>query len=166
MPERSFDGVTLAEAEAAMILGCSVTGVRRLIANGALPPTDRYRHRRLARADVEALALRTYRWRRHLDDAEPYWVTGRRAAEVLEVNVTRLNQLAAEVSCRSRRTLTGLGCTGASSWRWWRRRERPGGTSTCPPHTRAWPIDGSRGDTQRGVLSKAGRREHDSPGGL
>ncbi len=92
MSERPIDGVTLAEA--AMILGCSVTGVRRLIADGALPPTDRYRHRQLARADVEVLALRIYRWRGHLDVAEAYWLTGQRAAGVLGVNVTRLNQLA------------------------------------------------------------------------
>ncbi len=93
MPEQPIDPVTLAEA--ALILGCSVTGVRRLIADGALPPTDRYRHRQLARADVEALALLIYGWRAHLDDVEPYWLTGERAAGVLGVNVTRLNQLAA-----------------------------------------------------------------------
>ena len=80
--------------EAAGILGCSRASVRRLIASGALPPTDRYRHRQLARADVEALALRVYRWKLHLDDVEPYWLTGKRAAAVLGVNVTRLNTLA------------------------------------------------------------------------
>ena len=60
MPERPIDPVTLDEA--ALILGCSRASVRRLIASGELPPADRYRHRQLARADVEALALRTYRW--------------------------------------------------------------------------------------------------------
>lgn len=92
-PERPIDPVTLDEA--ALILGCSRSGVRRLIASGRLPSTDRYRHRQLARADVEALALRIYRWRQHLNDVDPYWLTGQRAAVVLGVNVTRLNQLVA-----------------------------------------------------------------------
>ena len=33
-------------------------------------------------------------WRAHLRDPEPYWITGQRAADVLGVNVARLNQLA------------------------------------------------------------------------
>ena len=94
MSERRVDAVTLAEA--ALILGCSRATVRRLIANEELPPADRSRHRQLARADVEALALRTYRWRMHRHDAEPYWLTGRRAAETLGVNGSRLRQLAAD----------------------------------------------------------------------
>ncbi len=48
----------------------------------------------LSRADVEWLALRTYRFRRHLHDPESYWVTGHRAAAILGVNKNRLNQLA------------------------------------------------------------------------
>ena len=39
--------------------------------------------------------MRTYRWKLHLDDVEPHWLTGKRAAAVLGVNVTRLNALAA-----------------------------------------------------------------------
>jgi hypothetical protein len=35
-----------------------------------------------------------YEWRRHRDDLDPYWVPGNRAAGILGVNVTRLNQLA------------------------------------------------------------------------
>ncbi len=50
----------------------------------------------LSRADVEAKALRTYPHWRHKDDPESYWVTGRRAADVLGVNVARLNQLVAK----------------------------------------------------------------------
>jgi hypothetical protein len=51
-------------------------------------------YRQLARTDVEAVALRVYRWREHQDDVDPHGVTGQRAAELLGVNVTRLNQLA------------------------------------------------------------------------
>ncbi len=36
-----------------------------------------------------------YRRTQHRDDVTPYWVTGKRAAELLGVNVSRLNQLAA-----------------------------------------------------------------------
>jgi DNA-binding transcriptional MerR regulator len=38
--------------------------------------------------------MQVYCWRVHRDDVEPYWVRGQRAAEILGVNVTRLNQLA------------------------------------------------------------------------
>lgn len=48
----------------------------------------------LSRADVEALAVRTYKHWRHKNDPDSYWVTGRRAAAVLGANVSRLNQLA------------------------------------------------------------------------
>ena len=92
MTSRPVDPVTLDEPGADSV--CVRSTVRRLIASGELPPADRYRHRQLARADVEALALRTYRWRQHLSDVEPYWLTGQRAAGVLGVNVTRLNALA------------------------------------------------------------------------
>lgn len=34
--------------------------------------------------------------RRHLDDENSYWVTSKRAAEILGVNVARLNQLVAK----------------------------------------------------------------------
>ena len=50
----------------------------------------------LSRADVEALALQTYKHWRHEEDGDSYWVTGRRAADVLGVNVARLNQLVAK----------------------------------------------------------------------
>ncbi len=93
MPGRPIDAVTLDQA--ARILGCSVTTVRRHIMRGRLIAPERYRHRQLGRADVEHLALQLFRWKRHLKDSDPYWVTGQRAADVLGVNVTRLNQLAA-----------------------------------------------------------------------
>ncbi len=93
MAERPINPVTLDEA--ALILGCSRSTVRRHIAAGRLRSAGRYEHRSLSRADVEALAMQVYRWRRHLDDVEGYWLTAGRAADVLAVNVTRLNQLVA-----------------------------------------------------------------------
>jgi hypothetical protein len=50
----------------------------------------------LSRADVKALALQTYRYRRHAADDGSYWVTAHRAAGILGVNVTRLNELVAK----------------------------------------------------------------------
>ncbi len=35
-----------------------------------------------------------YRWRDHLGELDAYWITGQRAADVLGVNVARLNALA------------------------------------------------------------------------
>jgi hypothetical protein len=63
-------------------------------ARGSRHDDRRYRHYQLGRVDVETLALRVYQWRRHRDDLDPYWVTGERAARILGVNLTRLNQLA------------------------------------------------------------------------
>lgn len=63
MPETHSDAVTLQEA--ARILGCSVTTVRRQIASGRLIAPQRYRHRQLSRTDVEDLALEVFRWKRH-----------------------------------------------------------------------------------------------------
>lgn len=40
-------------------------------------------HRMLSRVDVETLALQTYEHWRRKDDSDSYWVTGRRAADVL-----------------------------------------------------------------------------------
>jgi hypothetical protein len=54
---------------------------------------SRYGHRTLSRADVEALAVEVYPWRRHLDDRDAYWLTGQRAADVLGVNRATLRQL-------------------------------------------------------------------------
>jgi hypothetical protein len=91
MPERPVDAVTLDEA--GRILGHhAVTAQRMMTAAGYLRP--RYRHYQLSRPAVEALATKVYRWREHLDDVDPHWITGQRAAALLGVNVTRLNQLA------------------------------------------------------------------------
>lgn len=88
----AVDPITLREAAA--ILGCSVTVVRKHIAAGRLPSTVRYQHRQLSRADIEAMALQVYDWRSHIRQPEGYWITGQRAADVLGVNVSRLNVLA------------------------------------------------------------------------
>lgn len=84
-------GLTLDEA--ANILGCSRSNVRRFVLAGRLAAGDRYRHRQISCVDAERLALEVYDWRRHRDDPAPYWVTGQRAAEVLGVNRARLDQL-------------------------------------------------------------------------
>ncbi len=94
MPERPIDPMTLDEA--ASILGCAVNTDRRYVARGVLPATAYYRHRQLARADVEALALQLFRWKRHVHKLDGYWLTGQRAAKVLDVSVAQLNILAGQ----------------------------------------------------------------------
>ncbi len=82
--------------EAAVILGCSISTVRSLVL------TARGRHGNaehddvLMRANVEALATEVYSWRLHLDDPDPYWLTGQRAADTLGLSRARLSQLAAD----------------------------------------------------------------------
>ncbi len=77
MPDKPIDPVTLDEA--ALILGGSSSIIRRYKADGRLAATERYGRRQLARAGVEAVALRTLRWHRHLRDRAPYWITGKHA---------------------------------------------------------------------------------------
>ncbi len=60
------------------------------------PLASRKRHQTLSRADVEALALQVYEHRSHRNDAESFWVTSQRAADILGVNIARLNQLVAK----------------------------------------------------------------------
>jgi hypothetical protein len=74
---RPTDAVTLHEAAA--ILGCSVSSMRPHVAAGRLRARrERYKHRALPQAEVEALNVELYPWRRpwHVQDA--YWVVGRR----------------------------------------------------------------------------------------
>jgi hypothetical protein len=89
---RPVDGITAKEA--ARILGCSPTTVSRHIADGRLT-RERHAHRGLSRSQVEQLAVSTYRWRKHLDDATSYWVTAAAAADILDMSTSRLDQLAA-----------------------------------------------------------------------
>jgi hypothetical protein len=91
VPQYPIQPVTLDEA--ARILGLPRATASRLLHDADIRG-DRYRHRRQARADVETLAFRVYQWRRHRHDLDPYWVTGARAAGILGINITRLNQLA------------------------------------------------------------------------
>lgn len=89
--ERPGDGVPMTEA--AHILGCSISTVRTYVASGRLVSAGRYARNALVRADVEELACEVYRWRQHLGDSDPYWVTGWRAAQVLGVGTARLSSL-------------------------------------------------------------------------
>jgi hypothetical protein len=90
---RPVDPVTYAEA--GHILGVTASSVRRRVLAGQLRTwRSRQKHRTLSRADVEALALRTYPYRAHIGDPGSYWVTGQRAADILGVNMARVRQLA------------------------------------------------------------------------
>src|SRR6187397_62269 len=90
---RPVDAVTLDEA--ARILGCSRSTVRRLILGGRLiSHGDRYQHRTRSRADVEALAAQVYPWLRHVHEPDTYWVVGNDAAAILGVTRARLTVLA------------------------------------------------------------------------
>jgi excisionase family DNA binding protein len=89
---RPVDAVTLAEA--AEILGTSVSSVRRHVLAGRLRAgRRRYKHRSLSRADVEALAASVYDWRGHAHHPDSYWLTGQRAADLYGVNRARLSEL-------------------------------------------------------------------------
>lgn len=86
----------LTHAQAAHVLGVTTATVRRHVLAGRLAKAAPTAHRMLSLADVEALALRTYRHRQHRHDDGSYWVTNQRAADILGVNVARLNQLASK----------------------------------------------------------------------
>jgi hypothetical protein len=90
----STDQVTLSEA--AVILGCSISTVRRLVVTALNRMGNPRDDSSLARAAVEALATEVYSWRLHLDDANPYWLTGQRAADTLGLSRARLSQLASD----------------------------------------------------------------------
>lgn len=68
--------------EAARILGCSSEEATALLDGG--PAT---------RESVEELALRNYRWRRHVDDPDSYWVTLKQASTILGVPPERVKQM-------------------------------------------------------------------------
>ena len=65
--------------EAAAIVGCDPSEARHLV--------DR------ERAELEALAVVRYPWKRHTDDPESYWVTVGQAAAILDLSVQRVKQL-------------------------------------------------------------------------
>jgi hypothetical protein len=71
---RLLDPVTYVEA--GHILGVTASSVRRRVIAGQLRTwRSRQKHRTLSRADVEALASRTYLYTRHATDADSHWVT-------------------------------------------------------------------------------------------
>ena len=89
---RPLDPVT--QTEAAHILGCSLSTVRRLVLTGVLAPSGgRYQKGRLSRAEVEALAAERYKGSRRTSDPAGYWMTGQAAADLLGVTRQRLHQL-------------------------------------------------------------------------
>jgi hypothetical protein len=90
--ELPIDAVTLDLA--ALILGSDEPTVRRRLVDAGLLDGDDD-DCRVARRDVEQAALTVYHWRDHLDDVDPYWLSGNRAATVLGVNSSRLRALSA-----------------------------------------------------------------------
>lgn len=89
---RPVDAVTLAEAAA--ILGCSISSVRRRIGEGRLLGGAPYENRALSQTAVEALAVEVYPWWRHVHDPVSYWLTEAAASAVLGVNRSGLGHLA------------------------------------------------------------------------
>ncbi len=87
-----IDAVTLHEA--ARILGVARSTVQEWVIAGRLSTRGTSgAHRRLSRADVEALALELYDWRSHADDPESYWLNSHQAADLLGISRQRLGQL-------------------------------------------------------------------------
>ena len=84
------DGITYAEA--ARILGVSTHTVARMVAEARLPSHAGSYHRRLSRAEVEAVALA--RWKRRPGTVSLYWADTGEAARVLGVSPGRVRQLA------------------------------------------------------------------------
>ena len=82
-------------AEACHILGCSHLTYRRLTREGRLPPRAESRHRTLPIAAIEAAAAEVYRWRRHLNDSNSYWVTDEPAARILNVALDQVEPVLA-----------------------------------------------------------------------
>ena len=92
MPE---PGDAITWQEAARILDRSMTTLARLVAAGELSKGPRWEHRQLSRRDVERLSLARWQPAESVRE-DAYWVTTRRAAELLGVNGSRVRQLAGE----------------------------------------------------------------------
>ena len=105
---RHLDPVSISQA--AWILGCSRSTVQRMMNDGRLPAGDPYSRGRLSKADVEKVSSMVYPWRRYLRDPWSYWVTGQDAADLLGIDVSRLDQLtsAGRVPCVNHRDGTRL----------------------------------------------------------
>jgi excisionase family DNA binding protein len=92
---RPLDAVTLEQA--ARILGCSRSTVRRYVLADRLPMHgSRYQHRTLSQSDVEALAAEVYLRRRYWRHEDSSWIVGQPAAAILGVTGARLRQLGDE----------------------------------------------------------------------
>ena len=95
-------------AEAGHILEVTASSVRRRVLAGELKARrGPLKHHTLSKADVEALALRTYRYRNHINDSNSYGVTGQRAADILGVNLSRVTELAYKELIASERHAEG-----------------------------------------------------------
>jgi excisionase family DNA binding protein len=68
-----------------MMLGCSAKEAQTLLEGRLVTP-----------GEVEAVALRSYPWRRYLRDSESYWITTSQAAEILHLSVPQVRHLLQE----------------------------------------------------------------------
>lgn len=66
----------------ALVLGCGQDEAARLL-----------RGRRVTPGEVEALALGSYQWWRHLRDQQSYWVTASQAARILRLSPAAVRTL-------------------------------------------------------------------------
>ena len=66
----------------ARVLGCDPEQARLLFHGRPVTP-----------GEAEAIAEKTYPWRRHLHDADSYWLTAGQAAVILQVPTQRVRRL-------------------------------------------------------------------------
>lgn len=90
MDERPIDGITYAEAQ--VILNRSISWIAERVLDGTLSRGPRYKKATLSRAEVEQLAVRLWRPRRHVPNG--YWCTRNEAATILGISPAWVSQLA------------------------------------------------------------------------
>lgn len=90
MDERPIDGITYAEAQ--IILNRSISWIGARVLDGTLSRGPRYKKATLSRTEVEQLAVRLWRPRRHVPDG--YWCTRAETAALLGVSRAWVSQLA------------------------------------------------------------------------
>ena len=73
-PTNKFDPVSM--------LGCSAQEAQTLLQGRLVTP-----------GEVEAVALRSYRWQAHLHDPESYWITVSQAAQILHLSTRQVKSL-------------------------------------------------------------------------
>jgi excisionase family DNA binding protein len=78
------------------ILGCSLEQAQIWL-----------RGRRVTPGEVEAAAAKHYRWRAHLNDEAPYWVTVGQAARLLQVPRSEVLRMLASGSVQHIRHVSG-----------------------------------------------------------